>query len=279
MTKEEVEQFTILRATVGSTLYGINLDTPDQASDRDEMGVCVESMESVVGFHEFEQLEFRTATERTGQHDAKSEAGDLDLKIYSLKKFLRLALKGNPSVIELLFVPTERCLVKDARGTALCRLAPSIVSKQAGRAYLGYMQAQKQRLMGERGQLKVHREDLVSKFGYDTKFATHILRLGFQGVELLTTGKISLPMPESERVFCKSVRMGEVELQTMLTKAGDLEKELKDLLDNSPLPDHPDEKTVQDWMIQTYWDTWRSRRVLLDKWDLVNNRLVPPSIM
>jgi hypothetical protein len=35
----------------------------------------------------------------------------------------------------------------------------------------------------------------VAVHGYDTKYAMHVLRLGLQGVELLTTGRFTLPVP------------------------------------------------------------------------------------
>ena len=48
-------------------------------------------------------------------------------------------------------------------------------------------------------------------YGFDTKYAMHMLRLGFQGVELLTTGRLSLPMREPERSFLLDVRRGKVD--------------------------------------------------------------------
>ena len=38
---------------------------------------------------------------------ARSGAGDLDLVIYSLRKWARLAAQGNPTVLLLLFVPDD----------------------------------------------------------------------------------------------------------------------------------------------------------------------------
>jgi hypothetical protein len=43
----------------------------------------------------------------------------------------------------------------------------------------------------------VTRPELVEKHGYDTKFAAHMVRLGYQGVELLETGRFTLPLPAS----------------------------------------------------------------------------------
>ena len=55
------------------------------------------------------------------------------------------------------------------------------------------------RARGERGQLRVHRPELVDEHGHDTTYAMHMLRPGYQGRELLETGGISPPMREHER--------------------------------------------------------------------------------
>jgi hypothetical protein len=51
-----------------------------------------------------------------------------------------------------------------------------------------------------------NRPELVAVHGYDTKYA---LRLGLQGVELLSTGRITLPVPEPDRAYLRSIRRGE----------------------------------------------------------------------
>lgn len=257
--REMAERNTILRATVGSTAHGLNLPGTD---DKDEMGVCIETLEAFGGFNEFDQYIYRSAAEREGKQDAPSGPGDLDLTIYSLQKFLRLAMQGNPSVLNLLFVPIRSCIVGDCRGQSLQELTPLIISKKAGHRYLGYMESQRQRLLGERGQKKVNRPELEEKYGFDTKYAMHILRLGYQGCELLRTGKISLPIPEPARSRYLDVRVGKVSLQEVLTEAGNMERELKDLLDTSPLADEPNVPIIEEWMLRMYLENWKAQRVI-----------------
>src|SRR4051812_15839533 len=92
-----VENSTILRCEVGSGVHGIASAGTD---DRDEMGVCLEPYALACGIREtFEQHIYRTAAVRECKSDAPSEPGDLDLTIYSLRKWIRLALKGNPTVM------------------------------------------------------------------------------------------------------------------------------------------------------------------------------------
>lgn len=241
---------------MGSQAYGI---AKAEGSDRDEKGVCLEPIWAAMPLNgEFEQYEYRTAAERTGIKDARSEAGDLDLTIYSLRKFLRLATYGNPNVVELLFVRRPDCrLIVNEIGEQLQLLAPFIVSRQAGRRYLGYMEAQRQRLLGERGQMKVKRTELIEEHGYDTKYASHLIRLGFQGVELQETGTLQMPCPDEVRSTLRDIRAGLESLNTVLNLAGNLETKLKDLIKDGPLQDQPNYELVEEWMQDTYLTHWR----------------------
>ncbi len=89
----------ILRGLVGSTVHGLANPGTD---DRDEMGVCVEPPEYVIGLREFDHYVFRTKPE-----GVPSGPGDLDLTVYGLRKFCRLALKGSPTVLLLFFIEGE----------------------------------------------------------------------------------------------------------------------------------------------------------------------------
>lgn len=253
-TEEDVKPHTILRGLVGSTVYGLNVG--DGVDDRDEMGVMIEPLETAMGLVPFEQFIYRSAVERTGEHNTKSQAGDLDLCVYTLHKYVRLALKGNPSILALLFVPEFDLVTMTTTGEGLREQARNIVSKRAGGAFLGYLQAQRQRLIGERGQMRSNRPELVEAYGFNTKYAMHMLRLGYQGVELLSTGRLTMPIAEPLRSELRGLRTGGMPLQEALTRAGELEREIKDLLESSPLRAEPDSGAVEKWMIETYRRKW-----------------------
>ena len=76
---------------------------------------------------------------------------------------------------------------RDEVGVELTVNAHRFVSRLAGERFLGYLQAQKAAMTGESG-AHTNRPELVAEHGYDTKYAMHALRLGVQGIELLTTG-------------------------------------------------------------------------------------------
>ncbi|MFH8979386.1 DNA polymerase beta superfamily protein, partial [Streptomyces sp. NPDC017890] len=93
---------TVLRGQVGSGLHGVTTGN----DDRDEMGVCIEPPEFVIGVSKFEQYQYRTQPE-----GVRSGAGDLDLVVYSLRKWARLAEAGNPTVLLLMFIPPHELVL------------------------------------------------------------------------------------------------------------------------------------------------------------------------
>jgi hypothetical protein len=251
LSQEIAEQATILRCEVGSTVHGLGVAGTD---DRDELGVCVEPAEYVIGLRHFEQY-----VHRSKPQGVRSEAGDLDLTIYGLRKFASLALKGNPSILLLFNVPDEKCSVLTDKGRELRELAWAFASRKAGAAFLGYMQQQRQRLMGERGQMNVKRPELIERYGFDTKYAGHSVRLGYQGIDYMQTGSFPIPMMPEQRDLILEIRTGRIPENDVLTLAGNLEAELKDAIDTTLLPDQPNYDAVNAFLIETYQSIWSDR--------------------
>ncbi len=98
-------------------------------------------------------------------------------------------MKGSPTVLLLLVITAEHVLERNELGTELQALAPAFVSRRAGRAFLGYVDAQRRGLVGDRHATRTR--ELSAEHGYDTKYAMHALRIAHQGSELLRTGRIT----------------------------------------------------------------------------------------
>lgn len=188
----------------------------------------------------------------------RSEAGDVDHVAYGLRKYLHLALKGNPSILLALFVPDVHVREITPDGQALRELAPLIVSRQAYMPFRGYMRQQHERLLGLRGQRNVTRPELVDRYGYDTKYAGHVVRLGLQGEELLQSGRISLPMRDADRELVVKIRLGGFTLAEVSEVIIDAERRLDAAYAASPLPEAPNTATVERWMLATYLRHWRA---------------------
>lgn len=212
------------------------------------MGVCVEPPEYVLGTQHFEQKVFRTAAK-----GEKSGPDDVDGVIYSLRKWTRLAKHGNPSILAMLFAPDRQvCL---SYGHWLLESAPFYVSRECGKRFLGYMYSQHQKMQGLKHN-RVQRPELVAEHGYDTKFASHAIRLGFQGVEYLTTSRMSLPMQPHERDYVLSIRRGEVPLAEVIERSNELQEALQRLIDSDDIPAEADAEKIDEMLIDIHFGYW-----------------------
>ncbi len=240
----------ILRVLVGSGVHGTAIDGQD---DRDEMGICIEPPAYVCGLEHFDQYIFRTQPEGT-----RSGPGDVDLTIYSARKWMRLATHGNPTVLLPLFVDDQHVIVRSELGDELRALAPAIICRGAGERFIGYLQSQRDRLLGVRGGKHTNRPELIERYGFDTKYAMHMVRLGVQGVELMETGRITLPIPEPWRTWLLDLRRGGHSKQEALDVAADLEARLLDLRATSSIRPGPDLAAVNAWLVSAHQRAWAS---------------------
>jgi hypothetical protein len=255
----------ILRVQVGSGVHGTSIAGQD---DRDEMGICLEPARFVMGLArvprgidsdageiEFEQYQRHTAWDKPGGLANRSGAGDLDVVVYSARKWCRLALAGNPTVLLALFVPDEEVVYRNEVGAELVANSSRFVSKLAADRFLGYLRSQKAAVLGETG-AHTNRPELVALHGYDTKFAMHALRLGVQGVEFLTTSRITLPVPEPDLTYLRAVRRGEVEVGDVVDAIKTAEQRLEGLREASTVPDQPDRRWVDEWLHRVHLHYW-----------------------
>jgi uncharacterized protein len=249
---QSLRRKTIIEAIVGSTVHGTAVK--DGLEDLDLMAVVLEDQKTFAGFNATD-----TWTARTKPMGVRSEAGDVDWVGYGLRKYLNLALKGNPSILLLLFAPMSHVREITPEGEVLRSLSSHIVSKQAYAPFRGYMRQQHERLLGLRGQRNVTRPELVEAYGYDTKYAAHVVRLGLQGEELLTTGRISLPMREADRELCVKVRTGGFSLAAVSEQIIAAERRLDEAFARSSLPERPGTEYVERWMLSVYLKHWTSQ--------------------
>lgn len=233
----------ILAVEVGSTAHGTGLPGYE---DRDEMVIRVESAREVLGLRPAP----RSVMERTAAEGQPSGPDDTDRMIYTLRHFLRLATKGNPSVLLALWAP----IIETTRlGDELRSLRPHFVGRHLIGPYRGYMQAQVERLKGIRGGRHGRFRD--DQAGYDTKYAMHAARLGFQCLELLTTRELRLPI-EVGGDWLRAVRRGEVPLAVWEAKVAELDASLVALAEHDDIPVGPDLDVIEAWSIDAHRRVW-----------------------
>lgn len=253
---------TILVTEVGSTAHGTGLGPT--VEDHDEMVIFVESERQVFSVHpDPERPGPKPTMWRTQPEGVSSGPGDTDRSIYSLRRFLHLAAKGNPSILMAFWSPTLEPITQD--GLNLRRLAPSFISKLMIPRYRGYMQSQASRILGtSKGQHGKRgnggRTELIEAHGYDTKYAMHCARLGLQCVELINTGALELPMPEGHPAgdWLRSVRRGEIPFDAWWAKVLQLDGTLTMLYNNPPahLRAEPDYAIIERFSALTHATVW-----------------------
>ncbi|WP_154793108.1 nucleotidyltransferase domain-containing protein [Occultella kanbiaonis] len=241
----------ILRSVVGSGVHGIAIAGTD---DHDEMGVYIEPPSHALGVGKYRD----DYVWRTQPEGVRSGHGDTDLILYSLRKYLRLGIRGNPTVMLPLFAPDESLVVVTPLGTELRSMRSSFLSQRAVERFLGYMRSQHERMLGASQRDVPNRPELIEKYGWDVKYGSHALRLAYQGFEIASTGTLSLPLPVRERERVLAVKRGEVpRIEVSLEIAG-LEAQVRTLLDDgaTPLPAVADVDRINDWAIDAQRRHW-----------------------
>lgn len=252
---EFAEQNEIFRTLNGSRLYGTNVES----SDEDYASLFVESVDSVYGDRKLETVQLRDKPE-----GVRSEAGDVDCTSYSLRHFAKLAAEGNPSVLAVLFAPDSAVTVETYISKELRRplTRQRFASKKAGGRFSGYLKNQKERMLGLRSGHVPNRPELVEKFGYDTKYANHAVRLGIQGVEYMNTGELTLPMDRGDVELLLAVRYGEFTFDGVIELIESIQEDLEDARTTTSLPDEPDYEGISMFLRAAHEDWWDLNRSL-----------------
>ena len=236
----------------GSALHGAKVEGYD---DLDIYGVYVEPPSKIIGVDSFEHFVWSTSGS-----DQKNGKDDIDITLYGLQKWAGLACKGNPSILHFLFAENTLTTpsgkydtwfnaVRSYRNQFLCRKH----SKQ----FLGFASAQLMRMTGERSR-NVNRPDLVEKYGFDTKFAMHVIRLLSECEELMTTGVISLPSREKDLLI--EIRTGKHTEDWVIREATRRFDVCKKAEESSPLKPEVDRNFISRIISEAYrkhWEKWR----------------------
>lgn len=239
------EKNLILKILVGSHLYGTN--TKD--SDKDFLGVFIPDKDYVLGIKRCEQVEIRTNPPGSGRRNIST---DTDTVLYTLPKFLHLLSQNNPNIVETLFAPKKNILYCNEYGQRILDNAKLFVSKKVKHTFLGYAFSQRKKLMFKNP--IGGRKPSVDKFGFDVKFASHLIRLLTEGLELIVEGQLSLPL--SNNNYLRDIKVGKVKLGQIFVAADHYEKLVEQAYVSSKLPNTPDLEEInklQISMLDKFW--------------------------
>ena len=232
----------------GSELHGAKLDGTD---DHDIYGVFVEPPEIALGLDACEHFVWSTSG-----NEQRNTADDVDITLYSLRKWAKLAAKGNPTCLHLMFAENQSPRTQHKYvWSNLTDAKEAFLAKSHISQFIGFVDAQLGRLTGERGRgKKGQRPELETRFGYDTKAGMHSIRLLYEAIELMKTGSMTFPRPEKELLI--SIRQGAWSLDKLIAEANLLIHEAKKASEESKLPDEVDRKCVSEIVTEAYCEAW-----------------------
>ena len=216
----------ILLVIAGSHAYG--LDTED--SDLDIRGIAMETDDVLYGMNSFDLYE-----------DKKT-----DTVIYSLKKFMGLAMKGSPNILELLYTRPSDILYISEEGKRLLENRELFLSKAIYRTVRGFAKHSLQRIKKQTDPKKIN------------KGAMHLIRLYLSGIKALNTK--NMPVYQDSNIkMLKEIRYGKY-----MNDCGTLNDEFLNTVDNyetwltaacdkSSLPDKVDKDKLSELQKNLYY--------------------------
>jgi len=228
----------------GSELHGAKVHGTD---DLDIYGVYIEPPELALGLETLPHFVWSTAG-----NDRRNGPNDVDVTLYSLKKWAGLACKGNPTALHFLFAESA---LNHRTWAQIVQHKDVFLARSCLKQFLGFANDQLARLTGKKGRgKKGQRPEIEQKFGYDVKAAMHTLRLLYECKELLSEGKISLPRPE--RHFLIKVRTGKYSLEKVLAFSEELFGACEQAAESSSLPEKVDRAGVSRLLADCYRQAW-----------------------
>lgn len=225
----------ILIGYMGSISHGTYVPKrdPNNIDDKDVMAVVIPPLEYFYGLETWGSR---------GTRELKRE--EWDCVGYELRKFVSLLLKGNPNVIGLLWLEETGYIHRSAEGELLRENRDLFSSKQAYHSFIGYAHGKAHRMthMAFEGYMGEKRRELVQRFGYDCKNASHLIRLLRMGIEFLTEGKLYVRREDATQLL--EIKRGEWSLEQVQQEADRLFRLAQEAYLRSPLPEEPNREAV-----------------------------------
>lgn len=212
-----LEEFIIYRCIVGSRAFGLD----DENSDTDYRGIYLPPAElhwSMYGVPE--QLENK----------------DKEECFWELQKFLMLALKANPNILECLNTPLVE--YKNEIADELLSIKHIFFSKLVYQTYNGYVMSQFKKL----------EQDLRTRGEIRWKHAMHLIRLILQGIEILRSSELKVKV-STHREQLLAIKRGEITWDELNEWRLKLHKQFEQAFAETRLPDRPDYEKANEFLI------------------------------
>jgi predicted nucleotidyltransferase len=245
----------------GSHAYGTNTSE----SDLDLRGIFLEPLSFVFGLNKIEQI--------SNQDSVEGQAFKNDVCFYSLRRFVAMAYKNGPHILEMLHCDSKSIHLVTPVMQKLLDHKNKFLSNQLQYSFGGYAFTQ---LMKMKTKIANHtgRKALIEKYFYDPKLYSHSIRLYRMAKECLLTGKLNvlrldakelLEIRNGKYTYEEAVVFADVtdpktgKLKTTLVGGFAFEEQQKFLAacNQSILPEHPNFDFINNLLIdiqrEYYW--------------------------
>jgi predicted nucleotidyltransferase len=218
LAEYDLYEHVIYRCVIGSRAYGLD----DSDSDTDRRGVYLPPADrhwSLFGIPE--QL----------------ENPDTEEVYWEIQKFLTLALKSNPNVLECLYTPVIEHTTPLA--DEMLKMRDSFLSKLVYQTYNGYVTSQFKKLQA----------DLRNKGQVKWKHVMHLVRLLLAGIVTLREGKVPVHVGEYREKLL-SIKRGELPFDEVEIWRLELHRQFDAAFVTTRLPDRPDYAAVNSFLLR-----------------------------
>jgi predicted nucleotidyltransferase len=245
-------QWNILLGYRGSFVHGTHVpkEDPDCIDDLDVEGICIPPFEYYYGLKQFGSK---------GTKEIKKD--EWDIVLFEFTKAMRMLKKGNPNILQLLFLQENHYLHISPLGQMLIDNRSIFMGKHMYHSYAGYANGQLHRMTHAacKGYMGEKRKRLVERHGYDTKNASHLIRLLGMCIEAMTEGVIYPTRPEAAKL--KEIKRGEWTLEQVKKEANRLFELAHESYVRSLLPAIANSEKIDDLCVQIarkYFDSGQS---------------------
>jgi predicted nucleotidyltransferase len=214
----DLESFIIYRCVVGSCAYGLDNDE----SDTDRRGIYLAPAEL--------QWSLFGAPEQFEDNAAQS-------CYWELQKFLSMALKANPNILECLYSPMVE--KSTPLGEELLAMREIFLSQMIFQTFNGYAMSQ----------FKKIEQDIRNHGEVKWKHAMHLLRLLLTGAATLGQGCVPVRV-EGHRERLLTVKRGEMKWTEVDAWRKELHRDFEHALAETKLPERPDYEKANAFLIR-----------------------------
>lgn len=214
----DLEQFIIYRCVVGSRAYGLDSDD----SDTDQRGIYLAPADL--------QWSLFGAPEQFEDNASQS-------CYWELQKFLTMALKANPNILECLYSPMVETVTP--LGAELVAARQGFLSQMIFQTFNGYAMSQ----------FKKIEQDIRNQGAVRWKHAMHLLRLLLTGAATLREGRVPVRV-EGHRDRLVVVKRGEMPWADVDTWRQELHRDFERALTETKLPERPDYESANRFLLK-----------------------------